>query len=485
MKKEGTDIMKAETVQPHIATYYQTLQEMATEIPPYDRLKDKLSAMVKDTASAVKSSGCSLLLFDPASGQLSHMVSHGLSDWYLRKGFLDAEKSLGDTLQGKVVTVLDAATDPRVEYREMAQRQGIASMISIPLRQRDSIVGALRVYTREQRRFTSDEVAFLTAVASLTSLVIENVELRELEAMPRAERDEMLSHPDRPRAVQDLIKSSSFAHPSEEEFARLLDFYKIRWLYEPRSFPLEWEDDKIKDMFTPDFYLPELDLYIELTTLKQELMREKRRKLRRLHELYPEVNVKLLNKKDYHRLLVKYGYTPLGEREALSVDRILLSTSQIQKRVRQLGKAISRDYAGRSPLLIGILKGVVCFMSDLMQHISLPVSVDFMAISYYGTEEASVRIMKDLDTSITGMDVIMVEDIVDTGMTLNYVLNHLAQRNPASLEVCTLLDKRVRRLVDLRLKYAGFEVPDEFLVGYGLDHKGKFRNLPFIGVVTP
>ena len=476
---------KEDTVQSHIATYYQALQEMAAGIASSDRLRDVLSAMVKDTASAMKSSGCSVLLFDPASGQLTHTVSHGLSDWYLRKGFVDADKSLGDTVEGKVVTVLDAATDPRVEYREMAQRQGIASMISVPLRQRDNIVGALRVYTREQRHFSADEIAFLSAVAGLMSLAIENAELRELETMPRTERDDMLSRPDRSRALQDLIKTNSFAHPSEEEFARLLDFYNIRWLYEPRSFTLEWDRDKVKEMFTPDFYLPELDLYVELTTMKQELMREKRRKLRRLQELYPEVNVKLLNKKDYHRLLAKYGYTPLGQPETISVDRILLSTSQIQGRVRQLGKAISRDYAGRSPLLIGILKGVVCFMSDLMRHISLPVSVDFMAISYYGAEEGSVRIMKDLDTSITGLDVIMVEDIVDTGMTLNYVLKHLAQRNPASLEVCTLLDKRVRRLVDLRLKYVGFEVPDEFLVGYGLDHQGKFRNLPFIGVITP
>jgi hypoxanthine phosphoribosyltransferase len=461
------------------------LQEMVSELSSSERLRDTLATMVKKTASAMKSSGCSVLLFDVTSGRLLHAVPHGLSDWYIRKGFLDADKSLSDTLAGKVVTVLDATTDPRVEYREMAQREGIASMASVSLRQRGSVIGALRVYTREQRSFSLDEIAFLTAVADLASIAMENAELRELATTPGSEREAITAQPDVPRPTPSLIRTSSFSHPSEEEFSRLLDFYQIRWLYEPRSFPLEWEEDKVKDMFTPDFYLPELDLYIELTTMKQELMREKKRKLRRLKELYPEVNIKLLNKKDYHRLLAKYGYTPLGQTEALSVDRILLNTSQIQRRVRQLGKAISRDYAGRSPLVIGILKGVVCFMSDLMRHISLPVSVDFMAISYYGAEETSVKIMKDLDTAITGLDVIMVEDIVDTGMTLNYVLKHLAQRNPASLEVCTLLDKRARRLVDLPLKYGGFEVPDEFLVGYGLDHQGKFRNLPFIGVITP
>jgi len=471
----------------HITAYYQVLQELTTGAVSGNTLRDTLATVAKKTASAMRTSGCSVLLFDAASRRLSHAVSHGLSDWYLRKGFLDADKSLSETLEGRVVTVLDAAIDPRVQYREMAQRQGIASMLSVPLRQRGSIIGALRVYTREQRLFSADDIAFLTAVAGLIAVAVENARLNELvTAIPEAAKDAMFSRPDASRLAQDLIRPVSFSHPSEEEFARLLDFYKIQWLYEPRSFPLEWDGDKVKEMFTPDFYLPELDLYIELTTMKQELAREKNRKLRRLKELYPEVNIKLLNKRDYHRLLAKYGYGPLGRAEAYSVETILFSASQIERRVRQLGRAISRDYAGRSPLLIGILKGVVCFMPDLMRNISLPVSVDFMAISYYGAEETgSVRIIKDLDRSIAGLDVIMVEDIVDTGMTLNYVLHYLAGRNPASLEVCTLLDKRVRRLVDVPLKYIGFEVPDEFVVGYGLDYNGEFRNLPFIGVVTP
>jgi len=463
------------------------VQELATEAASGDTLRDTLATMTRKSASAMKTSGCSVLLFDAASRRLLHAVSYGLSDWYLRKGFLDADKSLSDTLEGGVVVVVDVATDQRVQYREMAQRQGIASMLSVPLRQRGSIIGALRVYTREQRHFSTDDVAFLTAVADLVAVAVENARLSELvSTIPETAKGAMFSRPDVSRLVQDLIRPVSFSHPSEEEFARLLDFYKIQWLYEPRSFSLEWDGDKVKEMFTPDFYLPELDLYIELTTMKQELIREKNRKLRRLKELYPGVNIKLLNKRDYHRLLAKYGYGPLGRAEAYSVERILFTTSQIERRVRQLGKAISHEYAGRSPLLIGVLKGVVCFMSDLMRHISLPVTVDFMAISYYGAEEeGSVRIIKDLDRSITGLDVIMVEDIVDTGMTLNYVLHYLAGRNPASLEVCTLLDKRVRRLVDVPLKYIGFEVPDEFVVGYGLDYDGEFRNLPFIGVLDP
>jgi hypoxanthine phosphoribosyltransferase len=282
------------------------------------------------------------------------------------------------------------------------------------------------------------------------------------------------------------LRPSSFGHSSEEEFAKLLDFYRIEWLYEPRSFPLAWQDNKVAEMFTPDFYLPELDLYIELTTLKQSLITEKNRKLRRLREIYPEINIKLLNKSDYLRLLAKYGYGRLGGTKVEGIDHILFSHTQIQRRVKALAKRISRDYIGKNLLLVGILKGVVCFMSDLMQQITLPLAVDFMAISYYGTDnESAVNITKDFDISIAGLDVLMVEDIVDTGMTLNYILNHLASHNPASLHVCTLLDKRVRRLIDVPLDYIGFEIPDEFVVGYGLDYHGEYRNLPFIGALNP
>jgi hypoxanthine phosphoribosyltransferase len=239
-------------------------------------------------------------------------------------------------------------------------------------------------------------------------------------------------------------------------------------------------------MFTPDFYLPELDLYVELTTLKQSLVTVKNRKVRRLRELYPEVNIKLLYKRDYHRLLAKYGYGPLGKAKVEGFERILYSEAQIQKRVRELGRQISQDYVGRNPILVGILKGVTCFMADLMRFISVPLSVDFMAISTYGSDgDETVRIVKDLDRSITGRHVLMVEDIVDTGMTLNYVLTYLSAHKPASLQVCTLLDKRPRRLVEVPLTYVGFQIPDEFVVGYGLDYQEEYRNLPFIAILRP
>jgi len=163
------------------------------------------------------------------------------------------------------------------------------------------------------------------------------------------------------------------------------------------------------------------------------------------------------------------------------VATILYSEEEIQGRVQEIGRAIASDYAGRSPVLICILKGAVVFLADLFREIDLPLRVDFMSISSYGAgSEATggvVRILKDLDQDIGGADVIVVEDIIDTGLTLSYLLASLRARQPASLEVCTLLDKSVRRIAPLDIKYSGFDCPDRFVVGYGLDHGERYRNL--------
>jgi hypoxanthine phosphoribosyltransferase len=281
------------------------------------------------------------------------------------------------------------------------------------------------------------------------------------------------------------IEDARFAHESEEEFARLLDFYGVRWQYEPRTFPLRQGDDgRIIEAFSPDFYLVDLDLYIELTTLKQGLVTDKHRKLRRMAELYPDVQVKLLYKRDYLTLLAKYGIGSMNELDNMAVREVLISASQIERRLNELGQQIARDYADREPLFVGVLKGVTCFMADLMRHVSLPVSIDFMTISSYeGDRTGAVRIVQDLTENIEGRDVLIVEDIVDTGMTLNHLMKQLQAREPASLRVCALLDKRARRLVEVPLDYVGFEVPDEFVVGYGLDYRQRFRNLPFVATV--
>ncbi len=166
------------------------------------------------------------------------------------------------------------------------------------------------------------------------------------------------------------------------------------------------------------------------------------------------------------------------------VDRILLTQEQIDRRIAELGRAIAEEHGGRDLRLVTVLRGGVFFLADLCRAVDAPLSIDFLAISSYaGSSEGTVRITKDLDDSIEGASVIVVEDIIDTGLTLNYVLSVLRQREPAVLEVCALLDKDARRIVDLPIAYKGFSVPDRFLVGYGLDIEGRLRNLPYIATV--
>jgi hypoxanthine phosphoribosyltransferase len=283
-----------------------------------------------------------------------------------------------------------------------------------------------------------------------------------------------------------------FAHPSERELAAIFDFYRVPWRYEPHSFVLRAKGDRVLEMFSPDFYLPEIDQYLELTTLRQRLVTKKNRKLRLLKELYPHVNVRLLYRKDYQELLARFGYGPAEtvshEAEAFRAEaragRVLFSQAEIEATVRRLGKTLTHDYAGRPPVLIGILKGVAFFLADLMRQIQLPIEIDFMAVSAIG-KGGAVRIVKDLDLDIAGRHVILVEDIVDTGMTLRYILGHLERWQPASLEVCALFDKRTRRLADVPIRYVGFELEDQFVVGYGLDYHQRYRNLPFLATLRP
>ncbi|MBR5598214.1 MAG: hypoxanthine phosphoribosyltransferase [Lachnospiraceae bacterium] len=165
---------------------------------------------------------------------------------------------------------------------------------------------------------------------------------------------------------------------------------------------------------------------------------------------------------------------------------VLLTEEEVDRRIKEIGEQISKDYEGKQIHLICVLKGGVFFMCELAKRIDVPVSMDFMAISSYGADTKSsgvIRIVKDLDESITGKDVLVVEDIVDSGRTLSYLLMMLKERKPNSLKLCTLLDKPDRRVIDVDVDYTGFEIPDEFVVGYGLDYAQKYRNLPYIGVV--
>jgi hypoxanthine phosphoribosyltransferase len=171
------------------------------------------------------------------------------------------------------------------------------------------------------------------------------------------------------------------------------------------------------------------------------------------------------------------------------IGDVLLTEADIAAKVEELGRRIAADYAGRNLTLVSVLKGSLPFMADLMRQIALPLRIDLMEVSSYGgtsTESSGlVRIMKDLSASIVGEDVLLVEDIIDTGLTLNYLVRYLRGKNPASLRICTLLDKPARRLVDIPVDYVGFEIPDQFVVGYGLDFGERYRNLRFVGVLRP
>ena len=171
------------------------------------------------------------------------------------------------------------------------------------------------------------------------------------------------------------------------------------------------------------------------------------------------------------------------------IGEVLLTEDDIRAKTAELGRLISADYAGRPLTLVSVLKGSLPFMADLMREIDLPLRIDLMEVSSYGgtaTETSGlVRIIKDLSASISGEDVLLVEDIIDTGLTLNYLVRYLRGKAPASLRICTLLDKPARRLVDIPVDYRGFEIPDQFVVGYGLDYGERYRNLRFVGVLRP
>lgn len=168
------------------------------------------------------------------------------------------------------------------------------------------------------------------------------------------------------------------------------------------------------------------------------------------------------------------------------IREVLFTSEMIQQRVSELGAAISRDYAGLNPLLVGVLKGVLFFMADLLRAITVPVEVDFIAVSSYTPEaraQGIVRLAKDLEMPLADRHVLFVEDVIDTGLTLNYLLRNLRARQPASLEVCALFDKPAHRLINIPLRYKGFDLPDRFVVGYGLDYQERYRHLPFVGLL--
>lgn len=182
------------------------------------------------------------------------------------------------------------------------------------------------------------------------------------------------------------------------------------------------------------------------------------------------------------KTLADYGELAEG------VGEVLISEEQLHERVMDIARQISQDYAGVNPLLVGVLKGVLFFMSDLLQSLTIHAEIDFMAVSSYSLEtrqRGMVRLVKDLEIPIEGRHILFVEDVIDTGLTLNYILKNLRTRQPASLEVCVLFNKPKHRLINIPMKYKGFDLPDRFVVGYGLDYDEKYRNLPFVALLKP
>lgn len=285
--------------------------------------------------------------------------------------------------------------------------------------------------------------------------------------------------------IEQVTVAPPFVHPAEVEFAAFLDFYRIRWQYEPKSFPLRWRDGRIAEMFTPDFYLPEQDLFVELTTMKQSLVTRKHRKIRRLKAMYPNVNIMLVHRKAFHELLGRFGYGSIDitSLRPEDIERILFSATEIRERVAELGAQISEDYAGTSVVLVGLLKGITFFLADLARDINRPLAIEYLSVAGPESSPDGIRIEKGVSLDLRGKHVLLIEDIVNTGLTMNFILDYLRAQEPASLEVCALLDKVDRRIVGVDVKYLGFELPNEYVVGYGLDHRELYRNLPFICVL--
>lgn len=294
-----------------------------------------------------------------------------------------------------------------------------------------------------------------------------------------------------------------FAHPAEQDLARILSFYRIRWVYEPTTFHLEFrEDGRPAEQITPDFYLPDHDLYIELTTMRQRLVTRKNRKIRRLRETFPSVHIKLLYRRDYDRLIGAY---PAPDHIAEPVlGSVLFDAHTIDDRVRELAaeirdantwlsgivhdEALHRERL-QSLHLIGVGKGSRKFLDDLGRELDgheCRMTRDLLLLSRYGAGDDGndrVRIGRSLQLPVAGRDIVLVADIVSSGLSLVSVTEWLRSKGARSVRICTLLDREDARIIDIPLDFVGFKAPDEVLVGYGLSSYSQFSNQPDIASI--
>lgn len=298
------------------------------------------------------------------------------------------------------------------------------------------------------------------------------------------------------------VTKHDFAHPAEKDLARILSFYRIRWVYEPTTFHLEFRDDgRPAEQVTPDFYLPDHDLYIELTTMRQRLVTRKNRKIRRLRETFPSIHIKLLYRRDYDRLVGAY---PAPDHIAEPVlGPVVFDSDAIQTRMRELALEISETTARfsgiggqnspwrerREPLhLIGVGTGSRRALGDLgheLDGFECCVTRDELQLSRYGSGDGNdrVRIGGSLQAPVDGRDVVLVADIVSSGLSLVSVTEWLRRKGARSVRVCALLDREDARIIDIPLDFVGFKAPDEVLVGYGLSSYPQFSKQPSIASI--
>jgi hypoxanthine phosphoribosyltransferase len=311
-----------------------------------------------------------------------------------------------------------------------------------------------------------------------------------LEVAPGADPSHLQRTLPLPWRLAKSTEDPSFAHPAELDFARILTFYRIRWVYEPTTFALSWKPDgRPSEMFTPDFYLPDHRLYIELTTMRQQLVTRKNRKLRQMREIYPTVQIKLLYRRDFHRLVDAYR---IGERRAESSNVLnpLFSEEVIATRIVAMAAEIASANADRELLLLIAGDGTMRFGREMTAALAahgLQFEVDHIRQTRFRTPAGiqRVRIHKQPSIPVERRRILLLTDIVSTGMSLGYLMTWLRSRGPESIDVCALLDRREARLIDVPIAFAGFDAPNELIAGYGMRLRRQFGDLPHIAMVGP
>jgi hypoxanthine phosphoribosyltransferase len=285
-----------------------------------------------------------------------------------------------------------------------------------------------------------------------------------------------------------------FAHPAEIELARLLTFYGLRWAYEPTTFAVRWaRDGRPVEFVTPDFYLPEHDLYLELTTMRQRLVTRKNRKFRLLRETYPNVRVRMLYLRDFKRLRDVYGPSQV-EREG-RIGAILYAEQDVEARIAQLAHQLIETWStetaserGQRPLLVGVGSGSDRFLASLgdnLRGLGVPVDLDRVALTSIAEDPgpSRVRVSQPPATSLAGRSVTLVQEVLSTGLSATFLMAWMRRHGASAVKTCALMDREAARVVDVPVVCRGFTVPDVALAGYGLARRHEFRNLPYIAKI--